>query len=128
MKNICTIIIIFISIYSYSQNNINVKNLGTEYLEHLYNRLDPISEVILYHDNGKIYQKGFLKNNKLHGRWESFDKNGNLVVVGEFKNGKKRGKWFFWNENNLREVNFKNNKVLSHYSWNNSSDSGIASK
>ena len=127
MKNIYTIVIILVGVFSYSQSSIDVKNIGTEDLEHMYNRLDPVSQVVIYHDNGNIYQKGFLKNDKLHGRWESFDNNGNLVVVGEYKNGKKKGKWFFWNDNQLKEVNFKNNKVLSHYSWINST-STIASK
>ena len=127
MKNIYTIVIILVGVFSYSQSNIDVKNIGPEDLEHMYNRLDPVSQVVIYHDNGNIYQKGFLKNDKLHGRWESFDNNGNLVVVGEYKNGKKKGKWFFWNDNQLKEVNFKNNKVLSHYSWTNST-STIASK
>jgi antitoxin component YwqK of YwqJK toxin-antitoxin module len=127
MKNIYTIVIILVGVFSYSQSSIDVKNIGTEDLEHMYNRLDPMSQVVIYHDNGNIYQKGFLKNDKLHGRWESFDNNGNLVVVGEYKNGKKKGKWFFWNDNQLKEVNFKNNKVLSHYSWTNST-STIASK
>ena len=121
MKNIFTIIIIFTGIYSYTQNNINVKNLGTEDLEHLYNRLDPITEVILYHDNGKTYQKGFLLNNMLHGRWESYNFKGELAVLGQFLKGKKTGKWIFWNDDKLVEVNFKNNKVLSHHSWDNPS-------
>ena len=30
----------------------------------------------------------YLKNNKLHGRLESYDINGNLVVIGEFNKGK----------------------------------------
>ena len=125
MKKYILLALSFFSFFMYSQVELESKNIN---LNELQSKSGQITEIILYHDNGKIYQKGFLKNNKLHGRWESFDNNGNLVVVGEFKNGKKRGKWFFWNENNLREVNFKNNKVLSHYSWNNSSDSGIASK
>ena len=79
MKNIFTIVIILVGVFSYSQSNIDVKNIGTEDLEHMYNRLDPVSQVVIYHDNGNIYQKGFLKNDKLHGRWESFDNNGNLV-------------------------------------------------
>ena len=44
----------------------------------------------------KLYQKGFLLNNMLHGRWESYDMlKVNLVVIGEFVRGKKTGKWFF---------------------------------
>ena len=111
-----------------AQEKIELNNTGIENLEHELNMFDPIVKVEIKHDNGKIYQKGFLKNNMLHGRWESYNIDGELVVLGHFSRGKKTGKWIFWNDNKLTEVNFKNNKVLSHYSWNNSSDSGIASK
>ena len=111
-----------------AQEKIELNNIGIENLEHEFNMFDPIVEVEIKHDNGELYQKGFLKNNMLHGRWESYNINGELVVLGHFIRGKKTGKWIFWNDNKLTEVNFKNNKVLSHYSWNNSSDSSIASK
>ena len=61
----------------------------------------------------------YLKNNKLHGRWESYDIDGNLAVIGEFIKGKKTGKWFFWVNKNFTEVNFQNNKVISHFKWEN---------
>ena len=33
--------------------------------------------------------------------------------------GKKTGKWFFWSSKNFTEVNFQNNKVISHFKWEN---------
>ena len=110
-----------------SQEKIELNNTGIENLEHELNMFNPVVEVEIMHDNGKIYQKGFLMNNMLHGRWESYNVKGELVVLGEFVRGKKTGKWIFWSDDKLTEVNFKNNKVLSHHSWNNSSE-GIASK
>ena len=118
---------LFIFIPINSQEKIELNNIGIENLEHELNMFDPIVEVEIMHDNGKTYQKGFLMNNMLHGRWESYNVKGELVVLGHFIRGKKTGKWIFWDDDKLTEVNFKNNKVLSHHSWNNSSE-GIASK
>ncbi|MGB1131888.1 MAG: toxin-antitoxin system YwqK family antitoxin [Flavobacteriaceae bacterium] len=118
---------LFIFIPINSQEKIELNNTGIENLEHELNMFDPIVEVEIMHDNGKTYQKGFLMNNMLHGRWESYNLKGELVVLGHFVRGKKTGKWIFLDDDKLTEVNFKNNKVLSHHSWNNSSV-GIASK
>ena len=118
---------LFIFIPINSQEKIELNNTGIENLEHELNMFDPIVEVEIMHDNGKTYQKGFLMNNMLHGRWESYNVKGELVVLGHFVRGKKTGKLIFWDDDKLTEVNFKNNKVLSHHSWNNSSE-GIASK
>ena len=47
-------------------------------------------------------------------------------MLGEFKNGKKKGKWLFWNDNKLTEVNFKNNRIISSQSWENSTNSLVS--
>ena len=67
-----------------------------------------------YHENGVIAQTGFIKNGELHGKWTSYDLNGNEKMIGYYQNGKKNGKWFIWSYGNLKEVNFKNNKVVSY--------------
>ena len=90
------------------------------------NEFNSVVEIEIYHDNGEVYQKGSLKNNKLHGKLESYDYSGNLVVLGEFKNGKKKGKWLFWNDNKLTEVNFKNNRIISSQTWENSKNSLVS--
>ena len=90
------------------------------------NEFNSVIEIEIFHDNGEVYQKGSLKNNKLHGKLESYDYSGNLVVLGEFKNGKKKGKWLFWNDNKLTEVNFKNNRIISSQTWENSKNSLVS--
>ena len=119
MKNLFLLISLFFVNSIVSQNEIKYQDLNTEDLEHVYNRFDRVVKVEIFHDNGELYQKGYLKNNKLHGRWESYDIDGNLAVIGEFIKGKKTGKWFFWSNKNFTEVNFQNNKVISHFKWEN---------
>ena len=119
MKKLLLLISLFFVNSIVSQNEIKYQDLNTEDLEHVYNRFDRVVKVEIFHDNGELYQKGYLKNNKLHGRWESYDIDGNLAVIGEFIKGKKTGKWCFWGNKNFTEVNFQNNKVISHFKWEN---------
>ena len=114
MKKYVLLTLSFFSFSMYSQVELESKNIN---LNDLQSKSGQITEIKLYHDNGNIYQIGSLKNNKLHGRWESYDANGNLSVVGEFLRGKKQGKWFFWTTDKFIEVNFKNNKIHNHFEW-----------
>lgn len=66
-----------------------------------------------YHENGRVEQEGFFKDGKLDGVWVSFDNKGNKKAIGEYANGVKTGKWIFFNESDLCEVEFVQNKVNS---------------
>jgi antitoxin component YwqK of YwqJK toxin-antitoxin module len=71
-----------------------------------------------YHDNGAIAQTGFYNlDGKLEGTWKSYDANGKKVAVGNYDNGKKVGKWFFWNTNQLSEVDYANSKIKDVNTW-----------
>ena len=76
-----------------------------------------LTKVVTYHENGEIAQTGFLKKNKLHGKWISFCQKGEKVAMGSYILGKKNGQWFFWKENNLIEVVYQNNVVLDKVEW-----------
>ena len=75
-----------------------------------------------FHENGQISQQGFYKDKKLHGEWKAFDKDGKKIALGQYENGVKTGKWFFWNGDQLSEVNYDNNSVASVTTWSNKSD------
>tara|TARA_B100000963_G_scaffold24623_3_gene18460 strand:+ start:1364 stop:1717 length:354 start_codon:yes stop_codon:yes gene_type:complete len=78
-----------------------------------------LTKVVTYHENGEIAQTGFLKKNKLHGKWASFSETGEKIAMGSYLLGKKNGQWFFWKEDNLIEVVFENNVVLDKVEWGN---------
>lgn len=70
-----------------------------------------------YYENGQVQQTGFFKDGKLEGQWVSYDVNGVKKSVGEYSGGAKTGKWVFFSENNLAEVNYKNNKIENVKNW-----------
>ncbi|EDP97130.1 nicotinic acid mononucleotide adenyltransferase [Kordia algicida OT-1] len=75
-------------------------------------------EATYYHDNGEVAQIGFFNlKGKLQGEWKSFDANGKKTAVGNYENGKKVGKWFFWNTNQLSEVDYSGSKVKNVNTW-----------
>ena len=67
-------------------------------------------------------QTGTYKEGKLHGEWISFDNEGNKVAVGNYTKGVKTGKWFFWDGNELSEVNYSNNAIASIKTWESNSN------
>lgn len=66
-----------------------------------------------YHDNGNIAQVGYYLNDKLHDQWVMFDEEGKRIAMGRYHMGKRTGKWFFWHQNDLKEVDFEDNKVVN---------------
>lgn len=119
MKNICVLIAFLFANVLFAQDNdasVKVERVS-----------DNTVKVITFHQNGQIAQTGFVKNKKLDGKWESFDASGERVSSGNYSAGQKVGQWFFWNEDQLTEVDFNENKVTSVNLWQDSKSS-IASK
>lgn len=74
---------------------------------------DGLVSAVYYHENGQISQEGTYKNEKLEGKWISYDINGNRTSVGEYADGMKVGKWLIWSEKGLTQVDYSNNKIAS---------------
>jgi len=48
-----------------------------------------------------------------------YDGAGNKQAIGQYENGVKVGKWFFWDEEGLKEVDYRNNQIAQVVKWNN---------
>lgn len=71
-------------------------------------------EVIYYHDNGAVNQKGtYTLDGKLQGEWSEYDRAGNKTVAATFDNGKKVGKWLYFNAETVKEVHYNQNAIVS---------------
>jgi antitoxin component YwqK of YwqJK toxin-antitoxin module len=70
-----------------------------------------------YYDNGKVKQEGYYKDGKVHGKWISYSETGSKISLGEYNKGIKTGKWFFWNQKNLSEVDYSDNRVAEVKKW-----------
>ena len=107
MKKIAILVALFIGSIAFSQH----KNVQLEEVNGL------VKATYLF-INGNIEQQGFFKDGKLDGIWTSYDESGNKKSVAEYKDGVKVGKWFFWNGNNLSEVDFSRNTIADVKKWN----------
>ena len=59
-----------------------------------------------------VAQTGFYTlDNKLEGEWISYDAVGNKTAVAHYNNGNKVGTWYFYQGNEIKEVNYSNSKV-----------------
>ena len=77
-----------------------------------------VIEATLYHDNGVVAQTGFYtKDNKLQGEWISYDANGVKTAVANYDNGKKVGVWQFFNDQEMKEVSYKDSRIAEVKTW-----------
>lgn len=112
MKKILVILVMLCVSFTYAQEKKSVK----------YVDKGDLTEATYFYDNGAIQQVGtFNKEGQLHGIWTSYDLDGNKISVGEYENGKKVGKWLFWTGSTLKEVEFKDSKIVMVNQWNNKS-------
>ena len=44
-----------------------------------------------FHENGQLWERGYLKNREVDGLWEVFYENGQLQRRGNYKDGKMDG-------------------------------------
>jgi antitoxin component YwqK of YwqJK toxin-antitoxin module len=42
-----------------------------------------------------VYQQGFFKDNKLHGKWQYYNEDGEVITIAHYNKGKKVGTWVF---------------------------------
>ena len=108
MKQVVCILIVFLSFGVYAQNT-----------KPTFEKVGKVVKATYFHDNGEIAQTGYLLKGKLHGEWFMYDTAGKKIAEGNYIEGKKSGKWFFWNDNQLKEVDFLANKLVNVKSWNN---------
>ena len=93
---------VFCSSILFAQN----KKFETE-----YKQKGELVEVTIYYEDGKIKEKGYYKNKKLHGEWNKFDKDGVKITKAFYTNGKKTGTWIFLSEGKLIEFVYEEHRI-----------------
>ena len=68
-----------------------------------------LTQVVEYHNNGKIAQIGTQKGGVHHGLWEQYDVEGKITALGVYKDGKKEGDWLLWVNDELVRVTYNKN-------------------
>jgi len=64
------------------------KNGNLKYISPVYNALNKTlnGPVKLYHENGKLFVEGTIKDQSKSGKWNFYNENGNLSYSGEYRN------------------------------------------
>ncbi|MBJ7880895.1 toxin-antitoxin system YwqK family antitoxin [Gelidibacter salicanalis] len=115
-KQILFLFALLITVTSFSQQKRDLK----------LNEKAKVIEVTYYHDNGVVSQTGaYTLDGKLQGEWLSYDTEGNKIVAANYDNGKKVGKWFYWNDETLKEVDYKQNAIAKVVQWNEKSSVAV---
>jgi len=103
MKAFSTLLMVFLmsfTLFAQTENNL----VKTE-------KQGDLEKVTIYYESGEVHQMGFIKKDKLHGEWKSFDRDGNTITEANYSKGMKVGKWIFWNNGEKTEVNYKNSRI-----------------
>lgn len=71
--------------------------------------------VVKRHDEGQVAQTGWLKHNKPHGAWASFDEKGHITAQAQYERGVKVGTWRFWDTdgNLFCEIIYSNGRIVA---------------
>lgn len=72
-----------------------------------------LTKATYYYDNGNIKEIGFFKNKKLQGKWVSYNNKGEVAAIANYENGIKTGKWFVVSNDTIKELTYKNNKLVN---------------
>lgn len=102
MKNLLVIGTLLVSSFLFAQE-----------VEPEYEIVGNLVKSTFFHDNGKVSQEGFYKDEKVHGLWVSYNEKGLKTSEGTYDKGIKTGKWLFWVDNNLKEIIYADNKIAS---------------
>lgn len=51
-----------------------------------------------FFEDGDVYETGFFENDKLTGKWKTYNSNSELLAIGFFKESKKTGTWSFYQD------------------------------
>lgn len=114
MKKIITLCLLSIATIGYSQSK-----------KPSFEKEGDRVKATYFYDNGAVKTQGYFKNNKLSGQWVSFNEEGKKVKLAYYKEGKKVGKWFIWTKDNLKEINYDNNALISVKTWKNETSVAI---
>lgn len=100
-KALAIIFILFIG-FTFAQN-----------VEPKFEKQDDLTKATYFFDNGDIKEVGYFKNQKLDGKWVSYNQKGKITTIANYENGKKEGTWFVVTNDTVRELTYKSNKLIN---------------
>jgi len=86
--------------------------------ENTYVLEDGLIVATLYHESGTKAQEGYYTiDNKLHGKWISYDEQGVIQAIAHYDRGQKVGKWSFYHGDYLKEVTYQESRIAEVKTW-----------
>lgn len=114
-KVVLALVFAFIGLGVYAQDAKVVKenfyasgNLKAQFVE-----VDgDLIQATYFFETGEIYETGFFENDKLTGKWKTYNSDSELLAVGYFADSKKSGTWSFYKDGELfKEVSYSQSQM-----------------
>jgi antitoxin component YwqK of YwqJK toxin-antitoxin module len=80
----------------------------------------PDGEMLMWYKNGKLKRKGYFREGKRNGKWETWDESGKKILEVHFKNDQLDGLFVMYNENGevMERGIYKANKRTGNWTYN----------
>ena len=73
---------------------------------------DNLIQATYFFESGEVYETGFFENEKLTGKWKTYNSDSELTAVGYFKSNKKTGIWSFYKGGKVfQEVSYSETQI-----------------
>lgn len=121
-KNIFFLIIIFCSVFGFSQSSVSLSDLYEGNNSKYYLKSTGkvyTGEAYEKYENGQIGRKGKLKNGVFDGLWLWWYEDGTKKRETTYSNGIKEGYSYWWHKNGVKksEIRFSNNRNVEQKRW-----------
>ncbi len=98
---IVTFLLIFVTSFAFAQEK-----------EPTFEKQDDLVKATYYFDNGAVKEVGYFKGDKLHSKWISYNKKGEKITVANYNMGKKDGTWYIVQNDSVKKLIYKDNKLI----------------
>ena len=79
----------------------------------IYNRIKPNSNIIAYHDSGRIMIEGSIIDNKKRGTWKVYNDQGKIIKTITFENDNLNGHSDYYENDTVRRRTYFNGKFIN---------------
>lgn len=76
---------------------------------------DDLIQATYFFEDGTVNETGFFKNEKLTGKWKTYNSDSELLAIGFFTDNRKSGTWSFYKDGEVyQEINYSGNAIAKN--------------
>jgi len=81
-------------------------------MEPKFEKQNDLTKATYFYENGDVKEIGYFKNEKLQGKWVSYNQKGKITAIANYENGIKEGMWYINTDGAVKELTYQSNKLI----------------